>query len=253
MEWQDEGIVLAVERFGEADAVLEVMTPKFGRHRGYVKGGTGKRQRAIFQPGNQLALTWRSRIEENLGRFTAELVHSPLGSMINDGKRMVALSALAAILSSCLPERETHPNIFSALKVVLDMLENEDAALPIIGQALVKLELGLLSELGYGLDLSECAATGTVDDLKYVSPKSGRAVCEGAGRPYHDRLLPLPDYLLPKPIEPHKILNVQNVLSGLRLTGYFLGQNIWIVRGKGQPPARERFIAALNRLDITDG
>ncbi len=244
MEWQDDGIVLSAQRFGEHDAIVEAMTPSHGRARGFVKAGMSRRSKASLQPGNTLRLVWRSRLEHNLGRFQLELVHSPLGSIISDGRRMAALAAVCAVVSSTMPERERHLSVFNALSGFVAMLEAEDGGAGLWAAALARIELGILSELGYGLDLETCVATGSTKELVYVSPKSGRAVSAAAGEPYKDRLLPLPFFLVSGS---GQLPDCEGALAGLRLTGYFLEQNVWVVAGKGQPDARERLYESLAR------
>lgn len=247
MEWQDEGIVLSATRHGEADALLEVMTRHHGRARGFVKGGMGRRNKANFQAGNRLSLTWRARLETNLGRFTAELVHSPLGLMMGDGARLAALAAATSVVASTMTEREAHESVFTGLAAVVDLFEHEDGAAPIWAAALARLEQGILTELGYGLDLTCCAATGSTEDLIYVSPKSGRAVSAGAGAPYKGKLLNLPAFMVGDKASPDE----EDAVNALKLTGFFLERNIWIVHGKGQPPARERLFASLLKSSNT--
>ncbi|NVJ70868.1 MAG: DNA repair protein RecO [Alphaproteobacteria bacterium] len=248
MEWQDEGIVLSATRFGEHDALLELMTRTHGRARGYVKAGMSRRNKANLQVGNRLSVTWRSRIETNLGRFTHELIHSPLGLMMGDGNRVSALSAVTAVVASTMPERETHEGLFERLEAVVALLEETEGDISLWAAALAKLELAILKELGYGLDLSECAGTGSTENLVYVSPKSGRAVSAEAGGPYKGRLLPLPAFLTAGKLAD---AGVHDALDALRTTGYFLDRNVWIVHGKGMPPARDRFISTLARAAQT--
>lgn len=244
MEWQDEGIVLSATRHGESDAVLEVMTKNHGRSRGFMKGGLGRRNKANLQSGNYLQVNWRSRIETNLGRFTVELIHSPLGQMISDGARLSALAAVTSVVATTMPEHEEHPKVYEGLKALVGLLENDEGGIAVWGSALAQLELGILAELGYGLDLTECAATGAKDGLVFVSPKSGRAVSGTAGEPYKSRLLPLPAFLC----DGHKSLPTQEAAAdALKLTGYFLDRNVWLVHGKGQPAARERLFSSLFR------
>ncbi|WP_417451239.1 DNA repair protein RecO [Kordiimonas sp.] len=246
MEWQDEGIVLSVSRMGEADAVLEVMTRSRGRARGFIKGGLGRRNKANLQVGNRLSVKWYARLEANLGRFTVELIHSPLGQMMGEGARISALSAIATVVASTLPEREAHPRVFADLEAVINLLEHKEGGAVVWGGALVRLEAAILAELGYGLDLSRCAGTGQTDNLVFVSPKTGRAVSREAGGPYKEKLLALPAFLTTG-----KLVDATagDVRAGLKLTGYFLGRNVWTVQGSGQPPARERFLASIMRLD----
>jgi len=241
MEWQDEAIVLSAARHGEADALLEVMTQSHGRARGFIKGGLSRRNKANLQAGNRLAVTWRARLEENLGRFTVELLHSPLGLMLGDGMRLAALSALTSVVAATMPEREPHKSVYDGLAAVIALMEHENSSLANWGAALARFELGILKELGYGLDFSECAATGAIKNLVYVSPKSGRAVSAEGGAPYKEKLLALPAFLLGKNADPEN----RDVFEAMRLTGYFLDRNIWGVRGKGQPAARERLMSSL--------
>ncbi|GHF29639.1 DNA repair protein RecO [Kordiimonas sediminis] len=242
MEWQGDGIVLSSSKFGETDALLEVMSRENGRHRGFVKGGSGKRLGPVLQAGNFLTLKWRSRIEENLGRFTVELDRSPLGLIMGDGLRLMTLSAMVSVVSASLPERENHPAVYDSLKAMIEYVERSDVDPAGWAAALVRLEMGILSDLGYGLDLSECAATGSDEDLVYVSPKSARAVSRAAGRPYHDKLLTLPSFLMGPVVEE---VGTRAAIEGLNLTGYFLERQVWQVRHRTPPQARERLLSKL--------
>ena len=241
MEWQDTGLVLAVRRHGEADVVLEVITPAHGRHCGYVKGGAGRRKRGELQPGNLLKVTWRSRIEENLGRFTTELMHSPLGIILEQPKRLAAMSAMCSMLSSALAEREAHLSLYEGFKGFIAVLENEEVDLTVVASSLVRMEAAVLQEMGFGLDLSECVSTGALDNLIYVSPKSGRAVSADAGAPYKTRMLPLPAFLLDNSAD----TTLADCHAGMELTGFFLARHVWQVAGKEMPQARSRFMKFL--------
>lgn len=243
MEWQDEAIVLSVGRFGEHDAVLDVMTEKHGRARGFVKGGMGRRNKASLQPGNRLSVTWRARLETNLGRFQVELLHSPLGSIIGQGGRMSALSAMLALVLSTMPEREPHTSVYSALNGYIRLVEDGTGTLTDWSSSLARVELGILGELGYGLDLDRCVATGVTDGLVYVSPKSGCSVSAEAGEPYKDKLLVLPQFLSPN----GGGATLEQAFDALVLTGFFLNRSVWIVAKNGQPDARERFVASLQK------
>lgn len=243
MDWTDEGIVLSVHKYGEHDALLECMTYAHGRHRGFVKSGMSKRQKPILQPGNHLKLHWRSRIEENLGTYKVDSIHNPLGGIFASREALTALSAAVSIYSTTLPERDPHTALYEALAAFVKLLEFEDADLATFAAALVKLESGVLDALGYGINLTECAATGVKDDLVYVSPKSAQAVCHSAGEPYHSKMLPLPSFLLENPVN---AITHREAGQGLKLTGYFLDRYIWSVYAKGQPAARERLIHRVN-------
>src|SRR5262249_54562873 len=178
MQWTDEGIVLGVRRHGEASAILELMTHEHGRHLGLVRGGAGSRLRPVLQPGNRVNATWRARLDEHPGKYTLEGLEPSAAGLLASPHARYRRTPLAA-LCRLVPERAPHPRIHAALSDVLDDLTAARRS----GPEIVRLELGLLAELGFGLDLGSCAATGTTEDLAYVSPKSGRAVSRAAGQP----------------------------------------------------------------------
>ena len=237
MQWTDEGIVLGSKRHGEANAILELMTRAHGRHLGLVRGGAGSRLRPVLQPGNRVSSTWRARLDEHLGHYVVEDLDARAASFLPVPHALYGMTHLAA-LCRLLPERDPHPQIHAALEEVLDGLLDRRRA----GAGVVRFELLLLAELGFGLDLSTCAASGAEDDLVYVSPKSGRAVSRQAGEPWKDRLLLLPAFLReavagdPSP---------QDVADGFVLTGFFLARHVLEPRGLSLADARASFIAAL--------
>lgn len=217
MEWSGRGVVLTTRKHGENDAILEVMTAERGRHLGLVRGGRSKRHRPSLQPGNELQLTWKARLADHLGQFQIEPVTARAADLMHSSIGLAAVQHLAS-LARLLPERHPYPRIYSALNVVLDHLDAADAAAALM----IRFELELLQELGVGLDLTSCAATGTTDDLAYVSPRSARAVSREAGQPYHDKLLPLPAFLLEGQRQAGSELTWQDVAQGFQLTGFFL-------------------------------
>lgn len=238
MFWQDEGIVLSARRHGETSAVVSLMTRAHGRHAGLVRGGAGRRATPLYQPGNRLQITWRARLADHLGQITAEPVSLLAARLVADPERLAGLSAACALVDATLPERDPHPNLFNMLSDLLDVM-SRSRGWP---EYYVRFELGLLAELGFGLDLSACAVTGATEDLVYVSPASGRAVtATGAGR-HAPRLLPLPPFLLGRgPADDSQ------VLAGLRLTGTFLRRHLFDATDRPVPGARERLVARLSR------
>lgn len=238
MEWSDDAIILSAERYGEADAILDVMTPGHGRHRGYVKGGMGRRQRANIQPGNEVVISWRARVADQLGRFTLETKRARVVDLLYSRDRLAAFSAVAALLVVAMPERESHERIYNGLIAFLNLLADEAAQLSDYGAGLVRLELGVLGELGFGLDLSACADTGQAEDLVFVSPKSGRAVSRVSGAPYKEKLLALPGFLTGG-----KGASARDVTDGLALTGYFLERHMHLSRAERLAQARDSFAA----------
>jgi DNA repair protein RecO (recombination protein O) len=239
MEWRDEGALLSVRQHGETSAIIEVFTVRHGRHLGVVRGGVSRRIAPILQPGAQLDLTWRARLDEHMGAFTVEPIRSRTAQVMADRLALAALGAVTALLSFALPEREPHPRLYARTVALLDAL----GTTPGWEADYLRWELALLEELGFGLDLARCAATGATEDLFYVSPKSGAAVSrEGAGE-WADRLLPLPPVLRGEPDQ-----RPGEVSEGLRTTGHFLEQ--WLAPALGDksvPAARARFAALLAR------
>ena len=239
MEWSDTGIVLSARRHGENAAVVSLLTEHHGRHAGLVHGARGRRARGLYQPGNTLTARWQARLAEHLGRYTCELVRARASLVLDDPPRLAALAAICALTEATLPERLPYPQVYGATGRLLDTLEAGERW----AEAVVRWELALLAELGFGLDLSACAATGAVEDLAYVSPRSGRAVSQEAAEPYAGKLLSLPSFLV-RP-EGAPAVPASDIVAGLRLTGWFFEKHVFAGQGGRMPAARERFIDRL--------
>src|SRR5262245_59638208 len=239
MQWTDEGIVLGSKRHGEANAILEVMTREHGRHLGLVRGGAGSRLRPVLQPGNTISALWRARLDDHLGYYTVEGLALRAAAFMSAAHAVCGVTHLAALVRF-LPERDPHPAIHAALEAVLDCLADAGAAAP----SVVRFELLLLAELGFGLDLQSCAATGSTSDLIYVSPKSGRAVSRQAGEAWRDRLLPLPAFLQHADAD---LPTAAELTDAFALTGFFLAHHAFEPRGLDLVEARTHFIAAALR------
>jgi DNA repair protein RecO (recombination protein O) len=241
MDWSDDAIVLSVRPLGESGAIVEALTRAHGRHLGLVRGGASRRMKPVLQPGNTLHLHWRARLSEHLGSFVPELAHARAGSLMDGRESLIGLNAFTAIASAAMPEREAHENVFAAGEILLDaMLEN---GLDHWGPLYVRWEAGLLDALGFGLDLSHCAATGAVEDLAYVSPRSGRAVSRAGAGVYKERLFALPQFLLGSQ---NAVLRA-DIAAGLRLTGYFLLERVLQPHGREMPAARLRLDESAGR------
>ncbi|MGE5545506.1 MAG: DNA repair protein RecO [Solirubrobacterales bacterium] len=234
-EWIDEGIVLAVRRHGESNAIVSLLTREHGRHPGLVHGGAGRASRGILQPGNQVKATWRARLAEQLGSLKVELVRDHAGAVMDDADKLAALASACALSEAVLPERQPHRAVHEALLALLDAFAAE--SWPTV---YVHWEMALLRALGYGLDLTCCAATGSNDGLAYVSPRSGRAVSLSAGQPYRDKLLALPRFL----VEGGEG-DTQQILDGLRLTAFFLDRHVLAPHNRLMPAARSRLVDRL--------
>jgi len=242
MEWTDHGIVLGLRRHGESNAILEAMTVDHGRHLGLVRGGAGARLAPVLQPGNGVHLTWRARLDEHLGLYAVEGLTLRAAGFLGTPHALFGVTHLAA-LCRLLPERDPHRDVHDALAAILDHFDDAPAALAHVA----RFEFDLLAELGFGLELDRCAATGTTADLVYVSPRSGRAVSRAAGAPWHDRLLRLPGFLHSDAAVP----SPQDLADAFALTGYFIERRVLEPRGAGAGAgaldARTSFIAAALR------
>jgi len=255
MEWTDQGIVLSARRHGESSVILSLLTAAHGRHAGLVRGGASRRQRGLLQPGNLVIATWRARLEDHLGNFTVELQHNPSAAWLDDAARLSALSSACSIADQTLPEREPCDTVYSGLLRLFAAMEEPDTAPGTTSgtasgmasdwaSAYVEWELALLGELGFGLDLSACAATGQNDALAYVSPRSGRAVSISAGEPYRNKLLRLPGFLIGE-----GVAGPGDIAAGLALTGYFLDRHLFAPHQRALPDPRERLLDRIRRAD----
>ena len=240
MEWTDQGIVVELRPHGESSEIVQVVTRDHGRHAGIVRGGKSRQLRGVLQPGNKVSATWRARLADHLGTFSIELLASHVASIMTDAMATDALSAACAMATSVLPEREPHGPVFEGLDILIGSLDDSQ-----VWPALyVRWELGLLQELGFGLDLSICAVTGQTEGLTHVSPRTGRAVCAEAAKPYESKLLRLPSFLVRSQMES---VSNKDIESGLTITGHFLERWVLVPHGAKLPPARDRFLERLLR------
>jgi DNA repair protein RecO (recombination protein O) len=239
MEWTDDGIVLGVRRHGESSAIVELLTREHGRHLGLVRGGASSRMRPLLQPGNGVRAVWRARLDEHLGTYAIEGTRLRAAALLASSHAVYGVTHLAA-LARLLPERDPHEDIFELLEHTLDDFDDAGEA----AVHLVRFELAMLSELGFGLDLDNCAATGETTELIYVSPKSGGAVSRVAGEPWRDRLLRLPPFLRNSEDRANDWSD-QDLQDGFALTGLFLLRHVLEPRGQHHSDAREGFINAV--------
>ncbi len=240
IEWQDEGVVLTSREHGERDAIVSLLTFEHGRHLGLVRGGAGRRQSPLLQPGNRLQCVWKARLADHLGHFVVEPVRLYAAVLLEDSRRLAAVASASALLEACLAEREAHPRLCAGLVALLGRL----SAAPDWPEDYVRFELLLLADLGFALDLSTCAVTGTTEDLAFVSPRTGRAVSRDAAAPYESRLLPLPPFLLGL-----GAADDRQIRDGLRLAAHFLRRHTLDPADRPMPLARERFQAFFESTD----
>jgi DNA repair protein RecO (recombination protein O) len=245
MQWSDEGIVLAARRHGETSAVASLLTRGHGRHAGLVRGGAGRTARGMLQPGNRVEALWRGRLAEHLGSYTLELGKAQGAALLDDADRLACLASACGVVEQALPERHPYPAIFDAFCALLDALSAANTVWPAV---YVRWELGLLEQIGFGLDLAQCAVTGTAEELIYVSPKSGRAVSAAAGTAYKSRLLALPAFLVG-----NGAAGADDIVAGLTLTGHFLERHLLAHEAAGIAPARERFLHRMARKTTRSG
>jgi DNA repair protein RecO (recombination protein O) len=242
MEWTDDGIVLGVRRHGEGSVIAELLTRAHGRHLGLVRGGTSARMRPVLQPGNTVRAVWRARLDEHLGNYAIEALTLRAAKLLTASHAVYGVTHLAS-LARLLPERDPHEHIFEMVEGALDDFDDARHA----AVRLARFELTILAELGFGLDLSACAATGATEELVYVSPKSGSAVSRRAGEPWHDKLLRLPTFLRDDIEEAPGSLTDDDLRDGFQLTGMFLLRHVLEPRGQMHSDARAGFIAAVMR------
>ncbi|MEO0666395.1 MAG: DNA repair protein RecO [Pseudomonadota bacterium] len=239
MEWRGAGILLTVRRHGESSAIIDVFTPDHGRHAGVVRGGTSRKLAPSLQPGAQLDLAWRARLEDHIGTFAVEPLRSRAALVMGNRLALAGLNAVTGLLAFCLPERAAYPALYLRTEQLLDLLGQDD----VWPLAYLRWEVALLEEMGFGLDLTSCAVTGATEGLVHVSPKSGRAVSAAGAGAWADRLLPLPPVLRGEGEAPDA-----EVAQALRTTGYFLEDRLAPAMGaRPLPEARARFVAAFSR------
>lgn len=237
MQWTDEAVILGARKHGESSLIVEAMTREHGRHLGLVRGGRSIRMNALIQPGNIVDVKWQARLDEHLGQFSIEANELRAGRFLEQAASLFGLGHIAGLIR-LLAERERHEGLYQALLVVLDHLDEPHIAAPL----LVRFELALLAELGFGLDLGVCAVTGGTQELIYVSPKSGRSVSRSAGAEYADRLLALPAFVRDGFLG--ESIAKDEIVAGFTLTGHFLTRNVYQPRGMQAPEERQNFIAA---------
>lgn len=238
MEWSDRGIVLSSRPHGETGLVTTLLTRLHGRHAGFVAGGISRKSRPSWQSGNVVEVCWRARQLEQLGHFTGELREAHAARVMDDPAELAGLSAACAVIDAALPDREPHAAVFDGFHAFLNAIGHP--GWPVI---YVRLELGLLQEIGFGLDLDKCAVTGAAEDLAFVSPKTGRAVSRTAGEPFRDRLIVLPAFLSTGGLPADEA----DLRLGLDLTAFFLERHVFWPHNKPLPAARARFMEALSR------
>jgi DNA repair protein RecO (recombination protein O) len=241
VEFEDDAFVLSARTHGEAGAIVEFLTSGHGKYAAHVAGGASRRIKPFLQPGAQVIARFRARMSDQLGSASLEPVGEGPSALFDDALALSGLAAAAAVAAGALPEREPHPGAYFAFEALTRALAHPD----IWPAVFVRFEAGLLQELGFGLDLSKCAATGSADDLVYVSPKTGRAVSRQAGEPYKDRLLKLPPFLLGAQAG----LGPGDVGAGLALTGHFLEAFIFNPLNRPLPPARLWLVDRLSEAD----
>jgi len=234
MQLTDRAILLTLTRYSEHAAVVHALTESHGLYSGLAKGALGKTHRGTFQPGNIIQLTWKARLPEHMGTISAELAEPLAAYLLPDALGLAALQSAAALITRLLPERMAYNSLFTDTLALLRAMSEGREWLP----AYVRFELDLLEISGYGLDLAQCAATGSVEELQYVSPRTGRAVSGEAGRPYHEKLFALPTFLLPN--RSKTVISHVEMLDGLRLTGYFLESRALAAKGRKMPQAAIR-------------
>ncbi len=237
IEWQDEGILLSVRPHGETSAIAEAFCRAHGRHGGVVLGGISRRMRPFLQPGVLAQMNWRARLDEHLGHFTVEPLRNRAAAALGDRLALEGIGAVTALLALVLPERAPHASLWDRTDALLDLLPERE----VWPLAYVQWEVALLEEMGFGLDLAACAVTGSAEDLRFVSPRTGRAVSGAGAGAWAPRLLPLPPVL-----RGQGEADSPAIAAALAVTGHFLKDRL-LPEGRDLPPARDRLLGVLAR------
>ncbi len=241
MDWEDDAFVLSARAYGETGAIVELLCEQHGRFAAHVAGGASRRLKPFLQPGARVIANFHARTTDQLGAARLEPVGEGPSALFDDPLALAGLAAAASVAAGALPEREPHPGAYLAFEALVGALVLTD----IWPAVFVRFEAGLLEELGFGFDLSRCAATGETDDLTHVSPRTGRAVSRSAAAPYIDRLLRLPPFMLGAQAG----LGPGDIGDGLALTGAFLEKYVFDPLNKPLPPARVWLLEKLRAAD----
>lgn len=243
LQFDDEALILSVDKYGDHDAIVQLFTPQHGMVRGVIKRALTSKRRADMQPATLVQASWKARLPEHMGSITLEAQHSYGARVMADPLKLSAVGSVMSLIAASLAEHDAHPELYQQTVSFLQHVAADVA--PLVWMAeYVRLELALLELAGFGLDLSECAATGTRDELVYVSPKSGRAVSRGAGAPYHERMLALPEFVR---VDDHLPDDVRDIRAGVTLTGHFLESRMLPALHRKPPPLRGHFVSLLSR------
>lgn len=236
MEWRDQGIIIGTRRHGETSLIVELMTSDHGRHLGLVRGGRSRKMQPVLQPGNRVDAVWRARIDEHLGTYAIEPLAMTAARLMESAVGVNGIQLLGSHLR-LLPERDPHRELYAALELLISHLSEPH----IVGPLMVKFELRLLDELGFGLNLTKCAGSGTQENLIYVSPKSGQAVSAEAGEPWSNKLLPLPRFLT---LKSDRECTADDLADAFNMLSHFYDRDIYHPRGTQQPESRAGFLKA---------
>ena len=250
-EWSDQGIILSIRKYGEKGLVVNILTIEHGRHLGWLSNGGNKNLISYVQPGNIVSVSWKSRLIEQMGNYKIELISSVSGKILDEKLKLQALSSICSLLEKILPERQKYTEIHNATIAFIDLLllDSDINSVNWI-EGYVKWEIGILSSIGFSLNLYECAVTGTKNNLYFVSPKTGKAVSkEGAGD-FAPKLLGLPKFL--GGAKSIGLNFYHEMVAGLKITSYFFENKLLVSinneKNNYLPKARDRLIEMIEKL-----
>lgn len=238
MQFVDEGYIVNLRKYGENSVIVTIVSKKHGLIKGFVRGGLSKRNLGLYQVGNLISVDCYARIEENMLSFKTELLSSTAVNFMSSPNKLAALAALCSLCVSCLPEHEDLERFYYYIDSFFQLITEPNW---LVHYAFF--EFYLLEYLGIGLDLSECADTGSTENLEYVSPRSGKAVCAESGAPYRDKLFFYPHFIVDKNYTPNR----SKVADLLKMTGFFLNKNFFQIHNLKFPPNRA---SLLENLDL---
>ncbi|AGA64654.1 DNA recombination and repair protein RecO [Liberibacter crescens BT-1] len=240
MQWQDNAIILGLRVYGEKSIILEVITSHHGRHFGLVRSGQSRFMKAVLQPGNLVSVVWRARLINSLGEFRVEMLEQRAARLMGSALSLYGLQSIILLLR-LLPERDSFPEVYEMFTVIIQYLDNSK----VIGKLFIQFEIAVLKNLGFGLDLTKCAVTGTKNDLVWVSPKSGCAISRTIGQAYAKKMLVLPSFLYDDKTENITAFDIE---AAFRLTGYFFNRHASHQTPFDQGGVRTRFLQKLLKM-----
>ncbi len=241
MQFVDDGYIVNMRKYGESSLILTILSKNHGKLTGFVKHCLNKKNLGTFQLGNLVSVDVYSRLEENMPSFKVELITPYSVFFMKDAIKLQSLSAFCALVNVCMPERQDLESFYHYVENLFKQIDEENWL-----TYYSLFEFYLLDFLGVGLDLSECSATGVTENLEYVSPKTGKAVCAASGEAYKNRLFKFPHFVMDSHIQPNK----ENIIDLLKMTEFFLRKNFFNSHNLKFPQSRANLAEIVSNMAV---